>query len=53
MTTTFNLVHRSLREDCADAEREAPSQEEDVHQEVHPQPLLQRILLFRGPIRIH
>ena len=31
---------RSLREDCADAEREAPAQEEDVHQEMHPKPIL-------------
>merc|ERR1712117_1010766 len=35
------------------SEREAPAQEEDVHQEMHPQPILQRIILLRGAIRIH
>ena len=47
------LACRSLREDSADAEREAAAEEEDVHQEVHPQPLLQRVFLLRSAIRVH
>ena len=44
---------RSLREDSADAEREEAAEEEDVHKEVHPQPLLQRVFLLRSAIRVH
>ena len=42
---------RSVREDPPDAERQASEEEEDHHQEEHAEPLLQRVLQLRGPLR--
>ena len=44
---------RSLREDCLNAKWKTAAQEKDVNQEMHFEPLLQRILLIRSAIRAH
>ncbi len=46
-------LFRSLREDGADAEWKKDPEEENLYQEVHPQPLLQRVLHLRASLRVH
>lgn len=45
------LCSRSVREALSRDEWEAPEEEEDDREEVYAQPVLQRILLLRGPVR--
>ena len=49
----FIFFFRPLREDGPDAEREEDQEEEDLHQEVYPQSLLQRVIHLRASLRVH
>ena len=44
------LVSRPLRKDSIDAKRQTSKKEKDQHQEMHPQPVLQRVILFHHSI---
>uniref|UniRef100_A0AC34R7P8 C2 domain-containing protein n=1 Tax=Panagrolaimus sp. JU765 TaxID=591449 RepID=A0AC34R7P8_9BILA len=44
-------IVRPVRQNCADAKRKTSQKEEDVHQKVHVESVLQRKLQLRSPLR--